>query len=147
MISAGVMVMGSLSLWSETKSPSPDPTSWWMCNLVPWTGSPRAHWFGNLNRPGSDGDFRVQRCAGYRAGSRDNRPAPDRGHSRAGSLDEAMDVGTRPRQDGRGCEGSDLGVARHRGGTGSSTLFIQTFQAHTDGEGSGRISEGGAYGK
>jgi hypothetical protein len=29
----------------------------------------------------------------------------------------------------------------------SSTLFIQTFQAHTDGEGSGRISEGGAYGK
>src|SRR5664280_116778 len=42
MISAGVMVMGSLSLWSETKSPSPDPTSWWMCNLVPWTGSPRA---------------------------------------------------------------------------------------------------------
>jgi hypothetical protein len=31
-------------------------------------------------------------------------------------------------------------------GTGSSTLFIQTFQAHTEGEGSGRISEGGAYG-
>src|SRR5664280_3771956 len=42
MISAGVMVMGSLSLWSETKSPSPDPTSWWMCNLVPWTG--RTSW-------------------------------------------------------------------------------------------------------
>src|ERR1039458_2237880 len=88
-------------------------------------------------------------CNGVRcrAGSRDNRPAPDRGHSRAGSLDEAMDVGTRPRHDGRGCEGSDLGVARHRGGTGSSTPSIQTFQAHTDAEGSGRISEGGAYGK
>src|SRR5664279_5207090 len=43
MISAGVMVMGSLSLWSETKSPSPDPTSWWMCNLVPWTGRTSPH--------------------------------------------------------------------------------------------------------
>ena len=40
MISAGVMVMGSLDLWKEPQSPSPDPTSWWMCNLNPWTGSP-----------------------------------------------------------------------------------------------------------
>src|ERR1039457_3422519 len=91
--------------------------------------------------------FGVQRRAGCRAGSRDKRPAPDRGQSRAGSLDEAMEVGPRSRHDGRGCEGSDLGVARHRGGTGSSTPSIQTFQAHTDAEGSGRISEGGAYGK
>src|ERR1039458_104453 len=67
MISAGVMVMGSLSLWSEPKSPSPDPTSWWMCNLNPWTGSssprrsdPRRH-SGHLwhapNR-GTPGAFR-----------------------------------------------------------------------------------------
>src|ERR1035437_2735263 len=68
------------------------------------------------------------------------------GARHTGSLGEATAVRTRPGHDERGCEGSDLGVARHRGGTGSSTLSIQTFQAHTDGEGSGRISEGGAYG-
>ena len=33
MISAGVTVMGSLALWMEPQSPSPDPTSGWMCNL------------------------------------------------------------------------------------------------------------------
>src|SRR5664280_1636386 len=59
MISAGVMVMGSLSLWSETKSPSPDPTSWWMCNLIPWTGSsrPGASGRGRGSRPPAGGAY------------------------------------------------------------------------------------------
>src|SRR5664280_1857432 len=78
--------------------------------------------------------------------SSSSRGTAPMGSRNTGSLDEAMDVGTRPGHGGRGCEGSDLGVARHRGGKGSSTLSIQTFQAHTDSEGSGRISEGGAYG-
>jgi hypothetical protein len=41
MISAGVTVMGSLALWSEPQSPSPDPSKGWMCNLISWTGSTR----------------------------------------------------------------------------------------------------------
>jgi len=42
MISARVTVMGSLTLWKEPQSPSPDPSKGWMCNLISWTGSPRA---------------------------------------------------------------------------------------------------------
>jgi hypothetical protein len=38
MISAGVTVMGSLALWKEPQSPSPDPFKGWMCNLISWTG-------------------------------------------------------------------------------------------------------------
>jgi hypothetical protein len=33
-------VMGSLGLWKEPQSPSPDPSKGWMCNLISWTGSP-----------------------------------------------------------------------------------------------------------
>ena len=41
MISAGVTVMGSLGLWKEPQSPSPDPFKGWMCNVISWTGRSR----------------------------------------------------------------------------------------------------------
>ncbi len=62
-------------------------------------------------------------------------------------LDEAIGVRTRPGHNQGGCEGSGLGVVRHRGESCISALYIQMPRVHTDGEGSGRISEGGAYGK
>src|SRR5579875_4823 len=61
MISAGVTVMGSLVSCSKPQSPSPDPPTWGMCNLIPRSGRPSADrepWLASIGagvRPFDDG--------------------------------------------------------------------------------------------
>ena len=79
--------MGSLGLWKEPQSPSPDPSKGWMCNLNSWTGSSRPPPDPVTVRVGVGEPYRARllsgRCA--RAQSRDRgRPfAPARGVSGA----------------------------------------------------------------